>query len=157
MSNPTYTSIISAAENYLKDKGHTTPSNAISSKDLVSAIEQMVTAGDLDIDVGRGTILVYISKAANTDDASAIVSGGPRGGYWYDASVIQAAPKPVEETKIESNQGLTVSFLEKDLYPLVKFWLETKEYKAKDISSLKGGGKWGNPDILGVNTVSISD
>jgi hypothetical protein len=105
VSNPTYNAIVSAVENYLKNNGHVSQGNPVSSKDLVAALKKMMSTNELNVDVTPSTILVYISKAANTDDGSGIISGGASGGYWYDDNVVQPAAKPIEETKIESASG----------------------------------------------------
>ncbi len=156
MANKTYVAIIQAAENYMKTKGKVSQDNAIKSRDLVDEVKALIDSGALDVDVTRGTILSYISHAANNDDDSAIASGGSWGGYWYDPSLPAAlSTKPIDETHIESDQGKSVSFSEKDLYPLLHLWLKTKEFVAKDISNLKSGGKWGNPDVVGVKRVDL--
>ncbi|MEV8649375.1 hypothetical protein AB0V79_17130 [Mesorhizobium ciceri] len=113
--------------------------------------------GQLKPTLARNTIFNYLSQAANTDQESTIVSGGAWGGYWLDTSPTLApeSPSPSEvATEVQAGRG-TISFQEKDLYPLIRLWLETKGYVAKDAATKKSGGKWGNPDIVGMNRVEI--
>lgn len=156
MANVTYQQVIKLAERELKSAGSTSQEKKMSSRDLVDAVQRAVEAEKLDLNLARGSYFNYISYAANKDENSAIASGGAWGGYWYDASEnIEASVKPIEEAKIESPQGNQISFSERDLYPLLHLWFVTKEFVAKDVSTLKSGGKWGNPDIVGVRRVDL--
>lgn len=154
--NSPYRVVVKTAEDYLRQKNKVGPSDAASSKEVVQFIRDQMSAGELDFELTAGTILSYISKAANKDPESAIFSGGSWGGYWLDLTVkAVSSPKQVETTKIKSEKGGQVSFSEKQLYPLVEFWLSSKSYTSRDVSSLKSGGKWGNPDIIGINRVEM--
>lgn len=146
MSN--YSSIIEAAEKFLREKKAFGPSNSQSSKAVISHVREAT-----DIGVTDGTILNYVSNAANNDDESNIISGGSHGGYWVDISHDQEptlAEPEIENQTIESKKGAPVTVSEMVLYPLVELWLAKKGYTSKDLSRLKSGGKWGNPDIIGV-------
>ena len=126
------------------------------SREVVDGVIQSIKDQHLDIEVARGTVFNYVSHAANNDDASGIVSGGTWGGYWFDPEASEVSSvKPVEEAQIKNSQGAAVSFSERDLYPLLHLWLRTKDFVAKDISNLKSGGKWGNPDVIGVKRVDL--
>jgi Uncharacterized protein conserved in bacteria len=146
-------SVVSKAAEVLK-KGGVTADKPMSSKDLVAAVRAAINAGELDTTISDSTILQYISAAVNNDPDCVIASGGSWGGYWLKAvSAEVASVEPVPEVVHTSASG---SFKEFDLYPLVSFWLESKKnYTAKDLSSLKGGGKWGNPDIVGVSRTDL--
>jgi hypothetical protein len=112
--------------------------------------------GDITIDIADGTILAYISDAANNDEDSGIVSGGQHAGYWYDeSSKISMEPRLIDEQHVVGSGGAALTISEKDLYPLTEFWLQTKGYTAKDMSNLKSGGRWGNPDIIGVSRTEL--
>lgn len=112
-------------------------------------------AGEIDPHP-RNVIFSYLSRAANEDETSRIISGGPHGGYSLE--------KPPEEPGVVrsaipdpdvSSVGLVFQPRERCLYPLVKAWLGASEYKSEDVSALKSGGQWGNPDILGVSRIEI--
>lgn len=98
----------------------------------------------------------YLSKAANSDPTSRIRSGGPKGGYWVEP-VEEAAPVEKEQDvqPLSTGKGKAVQFYEKDLYPLVELWMEQRGFTAKDVSSVKSGGKWGNPDIIGAERTEV--
>jgi len=156
MANPTYQAIISIAEEKLRTLGHTSPEKAVRSRDLVDAVQKKIETKSLDLSLARGSIFNYISHAANKDENSTIFSGGTWGGYWIENdSPVEISEKPVEATEIKTTQGTKVSFSERDLYPLVHTWLQTKGFTSKDISNLKSGGKWGNPDVVGVKRVDL--
>lgn len=155
MPSDTYKSIIEAAEAFLKETNSTDPGASKSNRQIVNAIR----ARNLDIDVTDGTILNYLSHAANNNiyAGTRIVSGGPRAGYWYEAEALpETTAKPVDQQTITVEKGEEpITVVEKDLYPLMELWLEQKGYTAKDLSNLKGGGRWGNPDIIGADRVEI--
>lgn len=153
--NPTYQRLRAFAENYLQQEGYVSADRSASSKILVSAITKAMNNGSLDVELTPGTILSYISYSANRDNDSRIVSGGPHSGYWYEAEIAQPTDKPIEEASVQDAQGRPVSLTERDLYPLMELWLSTKFDTAKDTSTLKSGGKWGNPDIVGVTRVEM--
>lgn len=156
MASPAYYAIIQAAEEYLQKSNSTSPSSSRSHRDIVSAVRKSLKEKTLDIDVTDGTLLSYLSTAANSDPGSGIVSGGPHRGYWYSPAEKQPADvKPTEQEKIRPQKGKEVTVVEKDLYPLLELWLAQKGYASKDVSSLKSGGRWGNPDIVGVNRVEL--
>jgi len=152
-----YAAIIKAAEDYLQSSGSVGSSSSKSNKEIISAIKEKIKIGYLNVDVTDGTMLNYLSNAANYDASSGIYSGGPRGGYWYVPPEQEppTAPKPIDEEKISSEKGKPVTVVEKDLYPLMELWREQKGYTAKDTSTLKSGGKGGNPDIIGADRVEI--
>lgn len=147
--------VVAQAATILKARGATSSSTATSSKDLVSAVRAAIASGELKVDVADSTVLQYISSAVNNDPDCPIVSGGSWGGYWLEEAgpeEEEVAPPPVEVV-VTPTAG---SFKEFDLYPLVSFWLDsTKGYTAKDLSNLRAGGKWGNPDIVGVSRVEL--
>jgi hypothetical protein len=157
MAGTAYKAIIDAAEEILKSAGSKGPESAKSNKQIVGAIREKIANGTLNIEATDGTMISYLSYAANNDPDSAIVSGGlGRGGYWYDESK-KTSPraKAPEQEEISIEKGKSTKVQEKDLYPLLELWLEQKGYKSKDLSNLKGGGRWGNPDIIGVERVEL--
>src|SRR5208337_5126578 len=157
MPSATYKTIIEAVEKYLRDDTQSLgPDKSKSNKQIVRALKRKIHAGELKVDVADGTMLAYLSEAANDDGDSGIVSGGPHAGYWYDrSSKTSTEPKAVDEQEIAEQHGKKITINERDLYPLMELWLQTKGYAAKDMSSLKRGGRWGNPDIIGVERVEL--
>lgn len=138
--NQTYLQIVSAAEKILRAHS-ASQGKALSAKDLIARIR----AENGSLTIGDPTILSYLSYAANHDILTKIDTGGPRGGYWFNeefeapalAEAPVAAPTPREA----------------HLYELVRYWLQAKkDLPAKDISQLKAGGIWGNPDIVGISS-----
>ncbi|CAI9404613.1 hypothetical protein ANOBCDAF_04653 [Pleomorphomonas sp. T1.2MG-36] len=156
MPSSTYDTIVKAAAAFLQETGSTGPDSSKSNKQIVAAIRSKIQNGEISVDAADGTMLSYLSNAANTDVESNIVSGGPRGGYWYSQSKPQITEaKPADEEKIKPEKGAEITILEKDLYPLMELWLQQKGYKSKDMSNVKSGGRWGNPDIIGAERVEL--
>ena len=111
------------------------------------------------INLKRGSLFNYLSSAANDPANSQIVSGGPRSGYWLEKIVATAEVAEKEKTPTPKGKKKETNS-EKSLYPLIELWLSTKGYRSKDTSTAKSGGKWGNPDIIGLNRIQafgISD
>ncbi len=155
MPSSTYETVVKAAIDFLKSTDSKGRDSAKSSKQVVRAIRDKITCDELKLDVTDGTILCYLSAAANNDLNSGMESGGRRGGYWYEKPSEETPPPQIEKTEIDSGPGVKTTVVERDLYPLMALWLEQKGYKAKDTSALKSGGKWGNPDIVGAERVDL--
>lgn len=156
MASQTYYDFIAAVRAYLTATGSTDAKSGKSNKQVVQAIQEKIAKGELAISLGDGSMLSYLSNAANQDLTSGIVSGGVGVGYYLDEMPAEAvAAKPVDIAKVSSGKGKGTVLREKDLYPLLELWLNQKGYAAKDTSNLKSGGRWGNPDIIGVERVDL--
>jgi len=156
MASVAYRIIVTAAEDFLKESGSFGQSNCKNYREVVSAVRSKIRDGVLNIEATDGTILSYISSAANNDENSGIVSGGSGGGYWYESpkntSAVDSEP---DQEEVSQAKGKSVTVYEKDLYPLLELWLEGKGYTSKDIANLKKGGRWGNPDIIGIDRIEL--
>lgn len=150
----TYDLFKAAAEDYLKSSNSVTAEHSKSNTQIISELKKKIKSGSLKVVLSEGSMLNYLSNAANNDPGSGIVSGGPRKGYWYDPNGKMPDEKPADKEKLGAGNK-EVTIYEKDLYPLVQLWLEQKGYKSKDLSNLKSGGAWGNPDIIGVDRVDL--
>lgn len=140
--------VAEAVEKFLQENGAISRSKSIPGPKLVDYL-----LGTGSFNLARGSLFSYVSTGANDPNISKIVSGGPRSGYWIDDSIVE---KEKEKEEIESQPVVVVAggkkknFSEKNLYPLIELWLATKGYRSKDVSDLRSGGKWGNPDIVGL-------
>jgi hypothetical protein len=139
--NQTYLQIVSAAEKALRALSPS-QDKALPAKDLISRIR--IENGSLTI--GDPAILSYLSYAANHDTLTKIDTGGPRGGYWYNE---EYQPSAQDESPVAAP-----TLREAHLYELVRYWFQAKNnLRAKDISQLKAGGLWSNPDIVGISSI----
>lgn len=139
--NQTYVQVVSAAENVLRQLNQPNQTVSLSAKDLIARIRSENSA----LTISDQTIFNYVSHAANHDTLTKIDSGGPSGGYWFNEN-FQAAQ--AEEATV-----IVPTPREAHLYELVRYWLQAKkDLPAKDISQLKAGGIWGNPDIVGISS-----
>lgn len=148
-----YQEVVRAAEDFLQEhKG-----GPKSSREIAAFIEQQMAEGKIETHP-RNVIYSYLSRAANHDEISKLNSGGPYGGYFIDfkGENEYRAPARVDQNEKENEiQDTQFKNLEKHLYPLVTAWLEASEYVSADVSSLRSGGLWGNPDILGISRMEI--
>lgn len=146
-----YRELIKAAEDYLEGR-EPTPS-----PEIATHLRERMARGEIESHT-QGVIFSYLSRAANHDEESRIVSGGPHGGYSLELAV-DVVPVIPEEQEVAPQlaPGEVEQFQprEKHLYPLLQAWLRASEYIAEDVSVLKRGGQWGNPDLLGVSRVEI--
>jgi hypothetical protein len=123
-----------------------------SGAELIATIRSEINEGTLQLQIVDATIYQYINRAANFDEIAPFVSNGPHRGYVYDETIAAT----LEEQEVEEGAVAPVEEAgppppkERDLYSLLKFWLIGRNYVAEDVSSLKSGGKWGNPDVIGV-------
>lgn len=156
VASSTYDTIVRAVEEYLNGKKCNGPEKIQHSSDIIKHIRKKIEANELSVDATDGTILSYISTAANSDANSGIKSGGPHRGYWYEPLPPEGETCDIPEKEVvKLEKGQEIDVREKDLYPLVELWLQQKGYKSKDMSTLKSGGKWGNPDIIGADRVEL--
>ena len=156
MASQTYIDFVNAVRDYLTETGSNSPSTGKSNKQVVEALQARIADGKLAISLGEGSMLSYLSRAANQDVSSGFVSGGVGIGYYLQAEDFATAPAAnVDEKEIKSSKGKKETLREKDLYGLMELWLNQKGYAAKDTSNLKKGGRWGNPDIIGVERVDL--
>lgn len=72
---------------------------------------------------------------------------GKRQGFFLDECV---SPAPLEPVLLPVTARDRKE--EAKLYPALIAWLTAKGFKAKDTSTAKRGGQWGNPDVAGVRT-----
>jgi hypothetical protein len=101
--------------------------------------------------LAENTLYNYLSHAAKKDNKSGIVSQGPRRGYWLDESAVKTAQrvesKQEEEETVDRRARLR---REAVLYQPVCKWLQEEGFKAQDVSEVRGGPKWSNPDVVGI-------
>jgi hypothetical protein len=145
-----YQQIVRTAEDYLTEVG-----GAKSGPDIAAHLEGLMNEGVIERHP-KTVIFSYLSRAANQDENSRLLSGGPHGGYSLE---LTEEPTDTGPEEIHDNRGVsqsqTLNPIEKHLYPLITTWLQANGYISEDVSALKSGGQWGNPDILGVMRVEI--
>jgi hypothetical protein len=107
-------------------------------------------------DILDATFSVYLSRNSN-DQSSRINCPGRKQGYFLDQMVEEVEGLTEEVQSIELEEDLKKDIiLEKNLYHYIKEWLFEKNHdRVADISNLKGNGKWGNPDLIGLKVEEI--
>jgi hypothetical protein len=152
MSN--YEVLVSSVERYLQSEKSFSQESSKTGSEISNFLSQLRDTEEINLTLSDNSIKPYLSYAA-ADSSNAIMSGGPHGGYWCDVRKgLFGREKTVDEVTVGAGKN-KINITEKILYPVVKSWLELKGYVARDVSSLKKGGKWGNPDIIGIDRVEL--
>jgi len=135
----------------------------------IAALEQLLSDGRKDkfsgsdiyhkalgqggVEVTENVFKSYLSNLSGNSESRIVKDVGQHGYYL----------KPLEETldvlvedKTDEEDGANLPDRERRkekervLYPLLKTWLQSRGYRAKDTSAMKAMGRWGNPDITGI-------
>ncbi len=122
--------------------------------------DQPMNVGDLMREVeallgnGPKSYLIYRDLNAAAQEASSRIRSrkGRNGGYF----ALERVPKPATPEPQTEKQIYDEKALEKHLWPLVSLWL--KQVKrlpgaSHEIANLTKGGKWSNPDVVGLNPI----
>lgn len=123
-------------------------------KRTADEILERIRATPFENHVSENTFRAYLSRAAR-DLGSPIASAGRgRGGGYYVSSIPAAVADATEDeaqdgTAVVPPRGLRVE-KERLLYPVLKSWLIERGYRADDTSSGRKLGRWGNPDVVGL-------
>ena len=119
------------------------------SNEIVAAIKELHPA--IASDIADSTLKVYLNTAPASNPR--VISLGTARGYYYDgtgaASILeeqsfQPEPEPGERRNKEAK-----------LYEHIKNWLIANGYRAKIVAQGKSLGPWGNPDVVGIQTIDI--
>ncbi|NEO84612.1 MAG: hypothetical protein F6J87_10215 [Spirulina sp. SIO3F2] len=102
----------------------------------------------------RNTFLQYLSNTVK-DTASYINCLGKRKGY-YISSTAQEVAENLSQSKDQSSdvdQKTARRQKEALLYPVLESWLIAQGYQSANVSANRSLGKWGNPDLAGINAL----
>lgn len=142
----TYKRFVQAVQKVLKDRRATSYESALSANAIIPDIQS-------SFDWAPGSLRGALSKAANEDNESGIISSrGRGGGYWLDETVRTTAEviSKANEVEQEAVERRTRLKREEVLYEPVRRWLAETGYKAKNVADGRGGAKWSNPDVVGI-------
>lgn len=133
----------------LRSKNCFVPAKSMAGKELhKQATEQF---GDVSFEFN--TFIQYLANISKEID-SVIKCPGRKQGYYVDVTQVdQAQGSEADESGPQDSADVATNKktqIEKLLYPLLKTWLLANDYAAEDVSTLKGNGSWGNPDLLGL-------
>lgn len=151
----TYQKVKVACEYILNTGNHRSPDdNTLSSMDLFS--KSKADFPEDFQDVSKNTFLQYLSNTVK-DTESKINCLGKKQGYYLlenppeqkiqDDAITEQEVEEIKSDKRERKQK------ERLLYPVLESWLIAQGYQAKDVSSGRSLGKWGNPDIAGLSAL----
>lgn len=99
--------------------------------------------------VSENVFKSYLSGLSRNSASQIIKDAGAHGYYLKKEVVADTKSEQEDEESKESRKGERKES-EKLLYPILEVWLQSQGYRTKDTSSLKGMGRWGNPDITGI-------
>jgi len=97
----------------------------------------------------KNTFGQYLSRAS-LDAESKITSAkheGKKGYYLLKKSLVVSSGEDSIGKGRETNKLIKKEIL---LYPILVSWLTAQGYQSKDISLKRSLGKWGNPDVAGI-------
>ncbi len=151
-----YKAVAKSIEDYLATKLATEIDKARPGEEIVKYVQGLTEESEPKFKLAESTIWNYLSTAALKDTESRIRSTGNKRGYFLDTTPSIADNRQEELiTEVEPVTGQKTKIAESDLYPLIVSWLETKGFSSKDVSTLKSGGPWGNPDVIGALRTEI--
>lgn len=125
----------------LQENDRSSPENTLSGTEIKKLVLKKFPSLET---IAHNTFLQYLSKAVK-NERSHINCEGKRQGYYFLNQLLDTEPEMPEQVDIEPRKQK-----EPLLYPVLESWLIAKGYQAADISKLRKLGKWGNPDIAGI-------
>jgi len=157
----TYQKIKDACEYVLYFHNKNDSENTLSSAELFDSVKKEFPAEEFP----KNTFYQYLSNTVKDTD-STINCLGKRKGYYLSSIANEAklsdtvigtefpeisSATEQEEILIPAKRNQKESLL----YPVLKSWLVTQGYQAENVSSGRNLGKWGNPDIAGINAIDL--
>jgi hypothetical protein len=142
-----------ACEYILRINGKIDSLNKLSGTDLFNECQQVFK--EQFYDFPKNTFLQYLSNTAKDLDSS-IYCLGKKQGYYLSDTAKELVEKLVDSehlaTDVEETPGARRK-MEVLLYPVLESWLIAQGYQAANVSAMRSLGKWGNPDLAGINAI----
>lgn len=153
-----YEKINTACTYILNNQKKLSRENTLSSAELFSEVKLLFPL-DFDEEFSKNTFYQYLSRTVH-DTESLINCEGRKKGYYLSEVIeeIQHSPEQSSEVAVAESETVTPrKRVEKEclLYPVLESWLITQGYQAADVSSGRALGKWGNPDVAGINALDV--
>lgn len=137
----------------LESANKTDSDNTMSTEEIKRAYKKLKDENEDIVEIPESTITTTISVLSSKAD-SRIQCLGKKQGYFITPSLENI--EEFDENSREINQSEKGKLLEKDLYPVIKEWMQLSlEVKGVDISSKRGSLKWRNPDLLGIKEIDF--
>jgi hypothetical protein len=137
----------------LESENKTDSSNKMSTVEITKAYQKLTEDYEDIINIPVNTIQTTIS-VLSSKASSRIQCLGKKQGYFVTPLNENKETEEIQDCKQElSGKG---KLLERDLYPVVKEWMQLAlSVKGIDISSRRGSLKWRNPDLLGIKEIDF--
>lgn len=102
--------------------------------------------------VSENVFKSYLSGLSRKQSSRIVKDAGSHGYYLKDPlpEAENALALSKDDGVAEPDQKKERKENEKLLYPILEAWLQSQGYRTKDTSTMKGMGRWGNPDITGI-------
>lgn len=139
----------------LESAGKTDSQNKMSTDEIIKAYHKLREDNKDIVIIPDGTIATTISLLHKNAD-SRIQCPGKRQGYFVLPIIENLEDNEDESVEVETAEK--GKLLERDLYPLLKNWMESSlSVKSIDISGKRGTlkAKWRNPDLLGIKEIDF--
>ncbi|ACC83061.1 hypothetical protein [Nostoc punctiforme] len=130
------------------DSTNTLPSNDLFNKAKEEFPEQFQT-------FAKNTFLQYLSNTVK-DTESLINCLGKKKGYYLSstAKTVEELAEFSPDTSTNSEETRAIRRQKESLlYSVLESWLIAQGYQSSDVSSSRALGKWGNPDLAGINAM----
>lgn len=135
------------AEYVLKHGGFTSAENTLSGPDLYEKAKDAFPGLTV---ANQNAYLSALSQWVK-EPSSKIICPGRKQGYYTSEALAGLLDKGDAEPETSNGKVGIHREKEKLLYPVLKEWLMGQSYRAKDTSTNRAMGKWGNPDLTGIH------
>ncbi|MEH2338428.1 hypothetical protein [Nostoc sp.] len=151
----TYQKVKAACEYILENREKLDSTTTLSSKYLYDIAQGEFSEQFSEFSLSKNTFLQYLSNTVK-DTESSINCLGKKKGYYISSIVKVVEEKLTINEEIEAkSEEIQVARKQKEklLYPVLESWLIAQGYQSSNVSSNRSLGKWGNPDLAGVNAL----
>jgi hypothetical protein len=148
-----YEKVKFACEHILSSKGKIDSDQTMTGKELLAAAQ--VDFPERFHSFSSNTFLQSLSRAVK-DTESSINCLGKRQGYYMSAVAKEVVGVSVgAEDSLTSTEETPIARKQKEalLYSVLESWLIAQGYQSANISANRSLGKWGNPDLAGINAL----
>lgn len=141
------------ADGSVDDEG--TP-RTMSTLEIIDAYKKLLGEDNKVINIPENSISTLLSLLAKSEDYPIYCQGRKQGYFYKPISHSEAGSLDEEQANEAQEEHVEGGITEKDMYPHLVAWFQTKGYEiTQEISTKKRKGQWRNPDILGIKTLDV--
>lgn len=157
-SDDIYSQVKQISIKILEEKGNFSESNTLSSSAIYDEYEKVwkKIKDETIPKISIATWKCYLSELSKDSENNIRCPGKKKGYYLFSANNSKKNVRQDESIydDVSESEGETKG--EALLYPILEAWLEIRKfYQIKNISDLRKGGKWQNPDIIALKAENV--